>query len=346
MTESLQAQASYGVPGILRINADPVDWPQLPNPVKDKLRSLRRERDDARSLWRAASDEREKILEIKRVAESRLMMLTGGREDSKWYRHSQAASFGNLLDDHPEVTATLARLEESTARLGQQNPIVDARSHQFHERGRLVESLERFLERLGNRETTLFKGSSPPRRQKGESLAEGVERCRRRIRELDADQHRIRSAPWPSAEAKQRARAEIEKLAERGQPNVLSLIESPNGSIGWAERKFNDIRLGDRMLTAVGDPSALALLIWLHRDTLIERIEQEIDLVADDQHALTSAQRVELLKPIERDRLAAERAEDVLVGAAIEEGATILRRCDADPRAVLGLDDGMPLPRT
>jgi hypothetical protein len=345
MTEGLQAQASHGLPGIIRVNADPVDWPQLPKPVREKLRALRGEREDGWTLLRTASDEREKILEIKRAAESRLMTLTGGREDSQWFRHSHAYRLGKQPDDDSEVRATRAKLEDSTARLGRQTPIVEARSHQFHERGRLVEMVERYLQDLGNRETTLYKGPAP-RRQNGESFSEAVERCRRRVRELVADGHRVRSAPWPSGEAKQRARAEIERFSERGHPNLLAMIESPDSSIGWAERQFSDVRIGDRMLAAVGDPSALALLVWLHRDTLIERIEQEIDLVADDQHALATAQRAELLKPIEKDRLAAEREEEFLISTAIAEGNMMLRRCDADPRAVLGLGDEMPSPHT
>lgn len=347
MTESSQTQtlASYGFSGTIRANADPVDWPQLPQPVKDKLRCLRRERDDAWSLWRAASNERADILEIKRTAEARLTALTGGRKNSQWFRHFQASRFEKLPDDHPEVAATLARLEDATARLERLNSIVEARSHQCQERGRLVTSVERYLERQGNRETKLYMGSTP-RRQKGESLTGGIERCRRRVRELDADRHRIQSAPWPSAEAKQRARAEIEKLAERGQPNVLSLIETANGTIGWAERQFNDVRVGDRLVTAIGDPSALGLLVWLHRDGLIERIEREIDLVADDQNSLTDEQRAAQLKQIEKDRLAVEREEEFLISGANEGGANILRRCDADPRAVLALDDTSPAPRT
>jgi len=345
MTEGLQKQESFGVPGIIRANPDPVDWPQLPRPVKEKLRCLRRERDDARSLWRAGSDEREETLGIKRAAESRLKTLTGGRENSRWFGNSQASRFDKVPDDHPEVVATLARLEDSTARLGRLNSIVEARSHQSQELGRLVGSLERYLESLGDRETTLYKGSTP-RRQKSESFIDAVERCRRHLRELNSDRHRVRSAPWPSAEAKQRARAEILKLAERGQPNVLSVIENPDASIDWAERQFSDVRIGDRVVTAIGDPSALVLLVWLHHELLIQRIEQQIDLVADDQNALTSAQRAEKLKPIEKDRLAAEREEEFLIGSAIEEGANILRRSDADPRAVLGLDDVMPSPST
>jgi hypothetical protein len=35
-----------------------------------------------------------------------------------------------------------------------------------------------------------------------------------------------------------------------------------------------------------------------------------------------------------------------LISTAIAEGNMMLRRCDADPRAVLGLGDEMPSPHT
>ena len=64
------------------------------------------------------------------------------------------------------------------------------------------------------KETSRVKSNSL---QKRETLPDAVERCRRRIRELDADLHRVASAPWPSAETKRRARAEIEAIAARGE---------------------------------------------------------------------------------------------------------------------------------
>ena len=66
--------------------------------------------------------------------------------------------------------------------------------------------------------------------------------------------------------------------------------------------------------------------------------------IADDQNALTAEQRAEQIGEIDRDRLAIQREEEHWVGKAIEDGMTMLRRPDADPRAVLGLADDMPAP--
>jgi hypothetical protein len=48
---------------------------------------------------------------------------------------------------------------------------------------------------------------------KGESILDGIQRLRRRGRELKADLSRIQSAPYPSSYAKQKMRTQIEALA-------------------------------------------------------------------------------------------------------------------------------------
>jgi hypothetical protein len=57
------------------------------------------------------------------------------------------------------------------------------------------------------------------------------------------------------------------------------------------------------------EPDVLALLCWLHRDTLIARLESEIDIEADDANALTDEQRAIREAELLRDMLATERAE-------------------------------------
>jgi hypothetical protein len=59
--------------------------------------------------------------------------------------------------------------------------------------------------------------------KKGERIADAVERYRHRLRELAADLHRVRSSPWPSSVAKQKAEALIEQLA--AAPDFDSMIE-------------------------------------------------------------------------------------------------------------------------
>jgi hypothetical protein len=124
----------------------------------------------------------------------------------------------------------------------------------------------------------------------------------------------------------------------------LPLIETRDGPISWAERPYTDVHVGGRLVSAIGDPSSLPLVFWLHREALIQKIEAQIEEVSDDQHALTAAQRTEQISEIDRDRLAVQREEEFWVCSAIDDGMNVLRRPEADPRAVLGLTDDMPAP--
>ena len=346
MTDTAQAEPPTGVPAVIRLNANPLDWPRLPKAVKAKLRDLRRARDDGRLAWRAVSDERAEAWDDKRSVEARLTVLTGGRPNSPWYGHAQHANYYRLEDDHPDVAEQLTKLADAKTNIERLDRLVEVRAHHMDQLSRLLNSLETYLgEGLAAVADAIkiYKGPAPSP-QKRETPTDAVERCRRRLRELDAERHRVSSAPWHSAEAKRRARAEIDALAARGQPNVMPLIESRDETIYWAERLYTDTVIGGRMISAVGDPQALPLLFWLHRDAVVAKIEAQIDEIADDQNALTKEQRAEQIGEIDRDRLAIQRDEEHWVSKAIEDGMTMLRRPEADPRALLGLDDSMPAP--
>ena len=348
MADTAEVQPLTGLPATIRLNSDPLDWPRLPKPVKAKLRDLRRAHGDARLGCRAVSDERAEAWDGKRSIEARLTVLTGGRPNSPWYAHAQHANYHRLEDDHPDVAEQLSKLADAKTNIGRLDRLVEVRADRMGQLSRLLSSIDAYLgEGLGAvaGAIKLYKGPAPSPRKR-ETPTEAVERCRRRLRELDADRHKVASAPWLSAEAKRRARAEIDALAERGQPSVMPLIESRDESIYWAARQFTDVVIGGRVVSAVGDPQALPLLFWLNRDAIVEKIEAQIDEIADDQNALTNEQREEQIREIDRDRLAVQREEEFWVGAAIDGGANILRRADADARAVLQLADDMPAPRT
>ena len=108
MTDVAQAQPQTSMPAVIRLNADPLDWPQLPKSAKIALRRLRRARDDAWHAWRAVADERQEAWDAKRAIEAQLKLLTGGRPDSAWYSHTQHASFQKLPDDDLGVATELA----------------------------------------------------------------------------------------------------------------------------------------------------------------------------------------------------------------------------------------------
>ena len=86
----------------------------------------------------------------------------------------------------------------------------------------------------------------------------------------------------------------------------------------------------------------VGLMAWLHRDALIAAIDAEIDAVADDEHALTDADRAMKTKQLSDQLLTTERAECDLV--AVTRGQ-IDYSDNVDPRALLGLSSDMPAPR-
>ncbi len=85
-----------------------------------------------------------------------------------------------------------------------------------------------------------------------------------------------------------------------------------------------------------------ALFVWLNRDVLIAKLCAEVDAVADPASALTAEQRRKENIRLDAEILRIEREEETLIVAAANEGTFITRRADADPRAVLELDDNVP----
>ena len=102
--------------------------------------------------------------------------------------------------------------------------------------------------------------------------------------------------------------------------------------------------IGGRLVSAVGDPQALPLLFWLHRDAIIAKIEQQIDEIADDANALTEAATHGTDREIDRDRLAVQREEEHWIGRAIDDGTTMLRRPDLDRARRAWAFERMPAP--
>lgn len=328
------AQVIMPTPTFINANRDPCLWRHMPEPVVAKLRSLRREDADARSVVRQIMTERDEVRNNRLADEARLRDLTG--PDSP---------FGKLVgDDHPEVVSVKSRLERGKAELARLDALINARSEQRAPIARLLESVERYCSEHLSRpmDVALFNGPEPEPRKGETSAADSLERTRRRIRELDADLHAVRSAPWPSAQAKARARAEIERWAEFGRPNVVGMVESPDRKIDW-RRPVSDEIVAGRLVTLHGDPSAL-LMFWVLKDRLVALVEAEIDACSDDASALDLTERSTRIAQIERDKLMIEYEEEHWVCAAAAAGLAVVRRPLADPRAVLGLGISNALP--
>jgi hypothetical protein len=149
-------------------------------------------------------------------------------------------------------------------------------------------------------------------------------------------------APIHSSHAKRLALEQISALAERGAPDVLGLIERGH-LISWPERELQ-YALRQVAISVEREFDPLALIAYLCRPQLIAAVNKEIDSLADDKSALSAKEREERAQTIQRDILEVEFEEESLVMQALENGLKIIRRSDADPRAVLGLSADMPSP--
>lgn len=85
----------------------------------------------------------------------------------------------------------------------------------------------------------------------------------------------------------------------------------------------------------------LAVLCWLQRDRLVERLETEVNDLADDSQALDDAERGFREADLTARILQTERVEESFIEQADLAGQTIARRPDPDPRSVLGRADSV-----
>lgn len=180
---------------------------------------------------------------------------------------------------------------------------------------------------------------------KGESPRDAVARVRAEIAGLRDEVRAVKKAPYPSAEVKARVAATVDALAEMGAPRVQRAVRHAGPP------EFPEMHVETRMWMEgkpfVGRatvPDTTALLAWMFPDAMKAALEREVQRVADDAQAIPAAERPTKLKALAGSILAAERQEEAIIMLADERGDTIHRREDADPRAILGLADGMPGP--
>ena len=174
--------------------------------------------------------------------------------------------------------------------------------------------------------------------KKSESIPDGVERVRRRGRELGADLHRVRSAPRPLAERKQAMREQVAGWVEAGRPNVSASIALGDDVEFETESQQVDVHSDPRTLGFVEMPNTVAMLAWLDPDRMIARLDQELtEEAGNDADALTDVDRQKAEAEIQSDMLECERTEVGLIQLAETQGLNIGYRPDTHPQALLGV---------
>jgi hypothetical protein len=134
----------------------------------------------------------------------------------------------------------------------------------------------------------------------------------------------------------------VDALAQRGAVSVSRLIET-DGDIEFADKRYSvPIIAGNREapVTAIAawqPPDAVALFAWMHKESLIKRLDAEIAAEADDKAALSHEERQRREAEVRADILAVERDEASLTWQAQAESLPVKHRADINPLALLGL---------
>ncbi|TYO65757.1 hypothetical protein FXV83_15180 [Bradyrhizobium hipponense] len=330
------ADASDGVvrsdlPGTMPMRfGDVLDF--LPPKPAEWLRDLRQQADDLAILNRASFAEIQELQIETQRHKARINHLTLERG---------ADGYG-LPNDAPQVRDEQSRMNKKLHELARLRELVEVRGGRFQRMKRLIVACEDFLRSSIPPGTAIVaRPEIEPELRKNETLLEAIERERYRLRELDADERRAKTAPIPSSIAKARAREQLSRRAEQSAPSTMRLVEH------GTEVEFATItqRLAvistavDQHSYANGDvPDAIGLLLWTLKDEIIDKIDALIDEDSSDECALTDEARAELLAQIAKERLQIEYMDCAMVRAAQVQGISVEFREDSDVRALLNVE--------
>jgi hypothetical protein len=295
----------------------------LPPPAADHLETLRQDAATAHAV----------VLSV----DERLRDEQRSKFDAE-VRREQLIGVYRLKSDDPRILELDKKLHRLVAAIERLTKEHERYQNGWREGRGLVDAIDRYSRSLPSGSKLSAYLGPAPELQKGENYAQAVERCRRRLRELAADMKKYATAAIPSSRAKQIIRAEIERCAENGRPNVTPVVDHGE-PIRWPMAEINRFG-GQRLGSSIGQAETfdgLAVLTWLFKPQLIDALEKEIDAIADDTAALSDADRAKLMAEVERDMLAVEREEEFFIRRAREDGVTVTRRRDANPLAVLQL---------
>lgn len=159
------------------------------------------------------------------------------------------------------------------------------------------------------------------RPRKGESPLDAINRIREEVRAAQSEVRKLYQAGPRVADLKRAAKRYVDELAAR--PTITATHE-----------KF-DLTF-DNGSSAAG-PNIRAILAWVYPEALLKRLEDEIDAMPVPELALSLKEKNERLAVAKEKLLALEYSEEILIESAYDDGEQIVRRFDADPQAILGV---------
>ena len=320
--------AQFALPGAANL---------LPPEAAEKFARFEREARDAGELWHV---ERERVFDDlmtrSQTSEARIAELVHGLGYA-------------LKETDDRVIAERARHADLIARRDASALAMQKYSERASEARAVVESVGGWLKEIGGRRHRVVM--APPVSdglRPGLSHADAIAGIRAEIDKLKRQHAATLDAALPVADLKRRARERIAAFAEQGRVSI-----NDRGSLGWPPLDSeiglieNSIPIGHAISHQWALSSSVAAITsWLHGDTLLAKIDADIDARAGDGRLrMTDDERDKRAAKLAADLLARERVEEVIIVAAASIGQRIGRRREADPRAILGVDDGGPMPQ-
>jgi hypothetical protein len=152
--------------------------------------------DKFRLLRLRASDSHAVVPRHEEIAESSMAKVAAADALKRLVSHPQEFGFG-LKPGDPRVTAAERNLAKATDTFDRLQELQAVRIASWQSASQALAACETWLKSGVPGGCTLEEPieTEPPKLNKGETVLDGIERLRRRCRELKADLHRIASAP-------------------------------------------------------------------------------------------------------------------------------------------------------
>lgn len=214
-----------------------------------------------------------------------------------------------------------------------------------------IESLKAELQRLTAEQTTIHPGFSiseietwlasqspsahfviaPVKLAKGETLTDNRAAQDALRQELATTQNSQRTV----AEAKAAMRAQVALLVEKGRPEVSNLLYG--GAITWPTEQLVAGGQGVHQYTVVTTvPDAFAFAVWSNAETIIAKLDAQIERMGDDASALTAEAQAARIAELEAALLQLQRQEEAVIERMEVSGQAVKRTC-RDPLVLLGI---------
>lgn len=323
-----------------------------------RLADLRLRRDDAHGAMRVVLDQIGELRESKLDLERQLRLLQDRYRDNRGrafggpavYEEDEATAKLDAVarahakltwiapDDPPGIAELKTKINHCFQEMQRLAPADKVRATTSNLRGNLVRNVEGWLaSEIPPGCVLRALPETTPALRKGANILDEIEARQRRHREFTADLHAVRTAPILATAAKQRARAKIEALAARGEPNIGGLLFGGELEMPMLPMRTTPVINDARVLVAWEAFDAEAFGIWAFKDIVLKKLDALID-AEPNEGALTDEARAAREREILRDTSAVEVEECRLIEQAHALGMTSIEfREDASALAILNL---------